>query len=248
VERFLAVPELAARDEIVFTNHRAVHGPAIADHTMAMLLALTRSLATTHDAKREARWSRDDDATRIALEGRTMLVVGLGGIGTEIAKRAHAFGMRVIALRRGDDPAPAFVERLGKPGELLAMLPEADVVAIAVPLTPETDGLFGPEAFAAMRKGSYLLNIARGKVVRTEALLAALREGRLAGAGLDVTDPEPLPSDHPLWKERNVIITPHIAADAELTTARAWALELENMRRFERGEALLNVVDKKAGY
>lgn len=248
VERFLAIPELAQREEIVFTNHRGVHGPTIADHTMALLLALTRDLPGSLAAQRDGRWLRESSAERVALEGRTMLVVGLGGIGTEIARRAHAFGMRVIATRRSDDPGPAFVERIGKPGELLAMLPEVDVVAIAVPLTAETKGLFGAEAFAAMPRGSYLINIARGGIVETDALLAALREGRLAGAGLDVTDPEPLPEDHPLWKEPRVIITPHVAGDAELTDERAWALVLENLRRFDRGEPLLNVVDVSVGY
>jgi phosphoglycerate dehydrogenase-like enzyme len=248
VDRFLAVPELVARDELLLTNYRGVHGPAIADHTMAMLLALTRDLPGSLAAQREQRWSREAERPRIALAGRTMLVVGLGGIGSEIAVRAHGMGMRVIATRRSVEPAPSYVERVGTPDQLRSMLAEADVVAIAVPLTAETEGLFDADLFAAMRKGSYLLNIARGKVVRTDALLAALREGHLAGAGLDVTDPEPLPADHPLWKEPNVIITAHIAADAELTEARGMELELENMRRFDRGEPLLNVVDKKAGY
>lgn len=248
VERHLEVPELIARDEILFTNLRGVSGPAIADHAMAMLLSLTRNLGAAHEAKEAGRWSRDDGADRVVLDGRTMLVVGLGGIGTEIAQRAHGFGMRVIATRRSDDAAPAFVQRVGKPSDLRSMLPEADVVAIAVPLTPETEGLFDAEAFAAMRKGSYLINIARGRVVDTDALLAALRDGRLAGAGLDVTEPEPLPPEHPLWKEPKVIITPHISADGALTQERAWAVKRENMRRFDRGEPLLNVVDKRAGY
>ncbi len=248
VDRFLAVPELVARDEIVLTNFRGVHGPAIADHSMAMLLALTRDMPGAVEAKREGTWSRDASMQRVALEGRTMLVVGLGGIGTEIAKRASGFGMRVIATRRGNDPAPSYVARVGKPSDLHAMLAEADVVAIAVPLTAETEGMFDAAAFAAMRKGSYLINIARGKVVVTDALMNALHDGTLAGAGLDVTDPEPLPAGHPLWKERNVVITAHVAADAQLTEARGMELEVENMRRFDRGEPLLNVVDKRLGY
>lgn len=248
VDRLLEVPELRGRDEVVLTNARAVHGPVIAEHVFAMLLQLTRDLGTAHDAQRDGRWSRDAGLERAALEGRTMLVVGLGGIGGEIAKRAHGFGMRVIATRRGTDPAPSYVERVGRPGDLLAMLPEADVVAIAVPLTAETEGLFDERAFAAMRKGSYLVNIARGKVVRTDALVAALRDGRLAGACLDVTDPEPLPPGHALWSFRNVVITPHIAADAALTEERARRLSGENLRRFGAGQPLLNVVDKRAGY
>jgi phosphoglycerate dehydrogenase-like enzyme len=248
VERVLAIPELRDRDEVVLTNFRAVHGPVIADHVFGLLLTLTRDLAAANDAKRDGKWVREPKLERIGLEGRTMLVVGLGGIGTEIARRASGFGMRVIATRRGDDRAPDFVERVGKPNELLAMLPEADVVAIAVPLTSETQGMFGPEAFAAMRKGSYLINIARGQVVSTDALVEALQSGHLGGAGLDVTDPEPLPAGHVLWSLPNVVITAHVAGDAELTDQRAGAIELENLRRFGAGDPLLNVVDKKAGY
>jgi phosphoglycerate dehydrogenase-like enzyme len=229
---------------------RGVHAPAIADHVFGMLLALTRDLPVHLAGRAEGRWSRQGSGALVpvALHGRTLLVVGLGGIGTEIARRGHGFGMRVLATRRGDDPAPAFVERVGKPQQLLAMLPEVDVVAIAVPLTAETRGLFDAAAFAAMKPRSYLVNIARGEVVDSDALLAALRSGKLAGACLDVTDPEPLPAGHPLWQLPNVVITPHVAARAELTGERRWILFRENLRRFDAGEPLLNVVDKQAGY
>ncbi len=247
VDRY--VPLLADNDRIVLTNMRAVHAPAIADHAFAMLLSLTRNLRFHAQSQAEASWSRGDEAPRsTALHGKTMLVVGIGGIGAEIAQRAHGFGMRVIAIRRSDAPAPDFVERVGKPADLHAMLPDADVVAICVPLTAETDGLFDTASFAAMKPGAYLINIARGRIVRTPALLAALDSGRLAGACLDVTDPEPLPADHPLWKRTNVIITPHTAADAEQTDERRWTLFRENIRRFGAGEPLLNCVDRQAGY
>ena len=177
-----------------------------------------------------------------------MLVVGLGGIGSEVAERAHGLKMRVIATRRSDAASPSWIERVGKPGDLLAMLPEADVVAICVPLTAETERLFDAKAFAAMKKGSYLVNVARGKIVDTQALLDTLEKGHLAGACLDVTDPEPLPPDHPLWKLRSVVITPHVSSDAELTDDRQWAAFKENFRRFGAGEPLLNVVDKSKGY
>jgi phosphoglycerate dehydrogenase-like enzyme len=250
VERYLAVKELADTERIVLTNMRGIHGPAIADHVFAMLLALTRDLPVHLAGRAEGRWKPEGSGVLrpIALKGRTLLVVGLGGIGTEIARRGHGFEMRVVGTRRGDDPAPDFVERVGKPQDLLALLPGADVVAIAVPLTPETTHLFDRAAFAAMKPGSYLVNIARGKVVDTDALLAALKSGKLAGACLDVTDPEPLPPDHPLWKLPNVVITPHVSSEAELTDERRFALLLENLRRFDAGEPLLNVVDKRAGY
>lgn len=249
VERYLALERLAKNDRIVLTNMRAAHGPAIADHSFAMLLTLTRNLRAFDAAQREGLWERDAEGARpIALQGRTMLVVGLGGIGSEVAQRAHGFGMRVIGTRRSDAPSAEWIERVGRPEDLLGMLPEADVVAVCVPLTPETEGMFDARAFSAMKPGSYLINIARGRIVRTDALLAALRSGRLAGACLDVTDPEPLPEGHPLWSEPNVVITPHVASDAELTEERALSLMVENLRRFDAGEPLLNVVDKEAGY
>jgi phosphoglycerate dehydrogenase-like enzyme len=240
---------LLETDRIVLTNMRAVHGPAIADHAMAMLLTLTRGMRHYGKSQETGQWNEDGPEPRpIALAGKTMLVVGIGGIGTEIGQRAHGFGMRVIATRRSDTPAPDFVEKVGKPGDLLKMLPEADVVAVCVPLTAETEGMFNAEAFSAMKKGSYLINIARGKIVRTDALVEALKSGKLAGACLDVTDPEPLPTGHELWAMKNVVITPHCAADSELTEERRRALYKENIRRFAAGEPLLNCVDKKAGY
>jgi phosphoglycerate dehydrogenase-like enzyme len=249
VDRYMSLAPLVENERLVLTNQRGAHGPAIADHCFAMLLTLTRDLRFFADQQREQKWAREGSGKQpFALEGRTMFVVGLGGIGTEVAERAHGFGMRVIATRRSGSDNPAFVERVGKPDEMLAMLPEADVVALCVPLTPETEGLFDARAFAALKPGAILINIARGKVVDTQALLEALDSGRLGGACLDVTDPEPLPDKHPLWRAQNVVITPHVAADAELTVERTWSLLRENVRRFGAGEPLLNVVDKRAGY
>ena len=250
VDRFVAIPELASNDRLLLTNMRGVSGPAIADHAFAMLLALTRDLPIHIAGRATGAWNKEGsaDLSPIALQDRTLLVVGLGGIGTEIARRGHGFGMRVIATRRTDEPAPAYVEQVGKPNELRAMLARADVVAICVPLTTETERMFDRDAFAAMKPQSYLINVARGRIVDTAALVEALASKRLAGACLDVTDPEPLPKDHPLWRMPNVLITPHVAARAELSEERGWALFRENVRRFDAGEPLLNVVDKQAGY
>lgn len=250
VDRYVQIPGID-NSRIVLTNSRAVHGPAIADHAFAMLLALSRDLPSYAKNQEQGKWrDRADDLEfrPFALQGKTILVVGLGGIGSEVAKRANGFGMRVIATRRSDAPSPAFVERVGKPQDLADMLPEADIVAICTPLTKETEKLFDAAMLAKMKTDAILINIARGKIVDTDALLAALQAGRLRGACLDVTDPEPLPSSHPLWKQPRVIITPHVAADAELTDEREWQLIDENMRRFGAGEPLLNVVDIKAGY
>ena len=247
VDRYLGIKPLMENDKLVLSNNRAVHGPAIADHAMAMLLSLTRNLKYYAKNQKQAKWARGGGES-IALQGKTMLVVGLGGIGTEIAQRANGFGMKVIGTRRSDRPSPDYVKRVGKPKDLLAMLPEADVVALAVPLTDETKNMLNKAAFDAMKPGAYLINIARGKVVNTDAMMKALKSGRLAGACLDVTDPEPLPANHELWKQANVIITPHIASHSEVTNKRRSALLVENLRRFGAGEPLLNVVDKKAGY
>ncbi|MGJ8632980.1 MAG: D-2-hydroxyacid dehydrogenase [Luteolibacter sp.] len=236
-------------DKIVLTNFRGVHGPAIADHAMAMLLYKTRNLDFYTDQQKKSTWSRGRAPKKaVTLEGKTMFVVGVGGIGTEIAKRAHGFGMRVIGTRRSDTPSPDFIEKTGKPDDLLAYLAEADVVALAVPLTPETENLLDEKAFAAMKPGTFLINIARGKVVNTDAMLKALDSGKLAAACLDVTDPEPLPKDSPLWSHPEVIITPHISSRSEVTDQRRAALLRENLRRFSSAEPLLNVVDKELGY
>lgn len=249
VERLVGRSGIAGNERIVLTNQKGASGPAIADHAFAMLLALTRNLRGEFEAQAAARWSRGEPATRpIALAEKTMLVVGLGGIGSEVAQRAHGFGMHVVATRRSDTPSPDWIERVGKPEELLTLLPRADVVAICVPLTKETERLFDERAFAAMKSGSFLINVARGKIVDTAALVHALESGRLAGACLDVTDPEPLPKESPLWAMKNVVITPHVASDAEISDQRSWSLLKENLRRFAAGEPLLNVVDVKAGY
>ena len=249
VDRYISIKPLMENDDLVLTNFRGIHGPAIADHSMAMLLSLTRNLDFYAANQRESNWNTDrTPVDSIALEGKTMMVVGLGGIGSEIAQRAHGFGMRVIGTRRSDTPSADYIERVGKPKDLLEMLPDADVVALAVPLVPETENLLDAKAFATMKEGAFLINIARGRVVDTDAMLAALKSGRLAGACLDVTEPEPLPSDHPLWQQPRVIITPHMAGRSAVTNQRRSALTLENLRRFGAGEPLLNVVDKKVGY
>lgn len=247
VERYLALEGIRENDALVLTNMAGAHGPAIAEHVFAMLLSLTRQLPRFHAAQARGEWSRGG-AGMTALSGRTLLVVGLGGIGTEVARRAHGFDMRVLATSRTAKEKPPFVLHLGLAGELDALLHEADVVVIAVPLTDETRGLFDARRLALMRPGAYLVNVARGEIVDSDALAAALAGGELAGACLDVTDPEPLPPGHALWSFDNVVITPHVSGRGEITEERRRALYRENLRRFAAGEPLLNTVDKEAGY
>lgn len=249
VERCVGVAGLAARG-IVVTNLQRTMGPPIAEHSIAMMMALARGLPQFGRSQQAARWDDGDAVTGRMREvgGRTMLVVGLGGIGTEVARRAHALGMRVIATRNSSREGPDFVARVGLSGELNALAAEADVVVNATPLTPETTGIFDSAFFAAMKPGGYFITVGRGASTKTDALVAALQSGRLAGAGLDVTDPEPLPADSPLWAMPNVIITPHVSASSDLQLERIAIVVAENLRRYAAGEPLLNVVDVARGY
>lgn len=248
VTRYLEWEGLRNNEDIILTNMKGVHGPAIAEHVFGMLLSLTRDLDAYRAAQDRAEWDRDAGSGMTTLAGRTMLVVGMGGIGSEIARRAKCFDMEVLATVRTARPAPPYCDELGTAADLDRFLPLADVVAVALPLTEETTDLFDAEKFALMKPGAFFINVGRGRIVVTDDLLAALDSEHLAGAGLDVTEPEPLPSDHPLWQSDRVLITPHVSSRAELTMERRWELFLENIRRFGAGEPLLNVVDKQAGY
>jgi phosphoglycerate dehydrogenase-like enzyme len=246
VERCVTIPGIAERG-IVLTNMQRTSGLPIAEHAIAMTMALARGLPRFIRAQQAGQWREDDSGMR-EIGGRTMLVVGLGGIGTEVARRAHGLGMRVIAIRNSSREGPAFVEKVGLPSEQLAFAAEADVVVNATPLTPETTGIFDRRFFAAMPKGGYFISVGRGQSTVTDDLVAALRSGQLGGAGLDVTDPEPLPQGHPLWAMSNVIISPHISAASDAQGERYWILIAENLRRYVAGEPLLNVVDIERGY
>ncbi|MDX2472514.1 MAG: D-2-hydroxyacid dehydrogenase [Candidatus Krumholzibacteria bacterium] len=250
VDGYLEIEGLRDNEQIVLTNMQGVHGPAIAEHVMGSLLALTRKLPQLHAAQREGRWDRQASAGATTLSGRTMFVVGMGGIGSQVARRAHAFDMKVLATVRNPDKKekPAYVDRMGGAADLDEFLAESEVVVVALPLTDETRGLFDAAAFARLPAGSWFVNIGRGPIVDTDALVGALESGHLAGAALDVTDPEPLPADHVLWTMDNVIITPHVASTASLTGERRWNIIRENVRRFAAGDDFVNVVDKKTGY
>lgn len=247
-ERCLAVEDVA-NGSIALTNMQKMASPVIGEHAIAMMLSLTRGLTQQAKSMPEGAWNRSigDDLGMISVDGKTVLVAGLGGIGTAAARRAAGLGMRVIATRNSSRSGPDYVDYVGLSDELFELATEADVVINALPLTPETQGLFDKEFFDAVKPGAFFINVARGSSVVTDDLVDALADGRIAGAGLDVTDPEPLPPDHPLWRMPNVIITPHVAwygNDRE----RQLALARENIRRFIAGDALLNVVDPGQGY
>ncbi len=245
VERY-CFPELVSSD-VALTNCKIIQGPNIADHAMGLLLALTRGLHRAIPSRAQEEWNRGAYQP-IELRGKTAVVLGVGGIGTQIAQRAHAFDMKVIGVDPKDMPLNYWISKIVSPDRLDSVLPEADVVFMAAPLTPESQGMMGRKQFALMKKRSYFIAVSRGKTYDSTALLEALSSGDLAGAGLDVTDPEPLPKGHLLWKCDNVIITPHIAGQSDAVQGRRMALILENVGRFVRGEQLINIVDKKKGY
>lgn len=248
VEDCVSVPALRERG-ILVTNMQRIMGPVIAEHATAMMLALTRRLDAFIPAQRERAWRPQAAEGRLTLvEGKTLLVVGLGGIGTEIARRGHALGMRVIATRASGRTGPEFVSYVGLPDELLKLASEADVIVNATPLTPETTDIFDADFFAQMKPTAYFINIARGKSVVTSALVDALENGKIAGAGLDVTEPEPLPPNHPLWTLPNVIITPHVAGRSHLGFSAQMDVVVENVKRYVAGDRMLSVVDLSRGY
>jgi phosphoglycerate dehydrogenase-like enzyme len=232
---------------IILTNNKIVQGPEIADHALAMLLMLSRNLYALYKNDQQQIWN-PRSFHGIELRGKTAVVIGVGGIGTQIALRANAFGMTVIGVDREDKPFLPFVERFVKPDQLDSVLPQADVVFTSVPDTPQSRKMMGASQFALMKKNSYFIAVSRGKIYDMGGLVKALDEKRLAGAGVDVTDPEPLPKDHALWKFENAIITPHIAGRSDRDAERMVGTIQENIRRFVAGKPMINVVDKKKGY
>jgi phosphoglycerate dehydrogenase-like enzyme len=241
-----AVPLLKGTD-VTLTSLKVTLGPEVADHAMALLLSLTRGLYQTIPAR--GKWEAPRGVRQMTeLNGKTAVIVGVGGVGTQIAMRANAFGMTVIGVDPKDAPPATFIKQMVKPNQMDSVLPQADVVFITVPETPTTKGMIGATQFREMKKGAYFIAVSRGTVYSMDALVETMTSGHLAGAGLDVTDPEPLPSTHPIWKFENVVITPHIAGASDVSFGRVLELLKENIRHFAAGEPLVNVIDKDKGY
>ena len=249
VELCMAVPAVRSRG-LLMTNMRGVDSAAIAEHAVAMTMALAHGLDTFAVDTSKGIWSREHgSATAMqSLEGKTMLVVGLGGIGTEVAMKAHGLGMKVVATRGKEHTKPDFVSYVGLANEMPALAKTADVIVNCVPLTTETTGIYNAAFFATLKPTAYFINVARGASAVTADLANALDEHRLAGAGLDVVDPEPLPPDNPLWHAPHVIISPHISSRSDLPGEARWTLAVENLRRYTNGEKMLSVVDLNKGY
>lgn len=243
VERFL-FPEMV-RHPAVMTNARGVAAASIAEHAFALILAFTRRLPLAFRHQQERKWAH---TSLIEICGQTLGIVGLGRVGREVARRAAGFGLRVLAVDLNPVDPPETVAHLWPLERLSDLFTEADIVVNCAPYTARTAGMIGREQFARMKSSALFLNISRGRVVDQEALVAALQEGRIAGAALDVVDPEPLPEDSPLWDMPNVILTAHSASSSQQVSQRLLDLFCENLRRYVAGEPLLNVVDKEAGF
>lgn len=229
-------------DGVIVTNGGGSWSPAVGEHAMAMLLALVRRL---HDAVRDqqqSRWDKGLAAKVGTVEGSTMVIVGFGSIGKQLAKRARPFGIRIIGVSRSAKPDP-LADEVCTIDDLNSVLPRADIVALAIPATPLTIGLFGKAQFDACKPGALLINVARGNVVDPEALHEALTSGKLGGAGLDVTEPEPLPAASPLWRMPNVIITPHVGgASGTEGRKRLVAIVGTNLQNLAAGRPLDHLV------
>lgn len=240
-------PGVLAGDTLL-TNATGAYGLAIAEHMLGMLLELFKKLELYRDAQKSGAW-QSQGAVK-AVYGSTVLVLGMGDIGGEFAARCKALGAKVIGVRRSPRPCPEYADEVHLLEDLDSLLPQADVVAVTLPGTDATRGLMSRERLAKMKEGAVLLNVGRGFIVDTEALCDALERGHLSGAGVDVTDPEPLPPTHRLWNIPTAVVTPHISGFYHLreTHERIVGIFLENLRHFQAGEPLRNLVDFATGY
>jgi phosphoglycerate dehydrogenase-like enzyme len=243
VEGFM-YPAFKASD-VILTNCRGLYGTQIAEHAFALLLSLTRQIPAQLEFMKTKHWER---VPCIELSGMTMGILGLGGIGRAIAARARPFEFEIVAADVEPIDKPDTVSELFGLDELATFLAQTNILMVCCPSTPETHKLLSHAQFDQMPNGSYIVNVSRGKVVDEEALIVALRSGKLAGAGLDVTYTEPCPPENPLWEQENVILTSHSAGASQHIRRRAMQLFIDNLHRYVAGEPLVNVVDKQKGY
>lgn len=244
------LPKELMEHSCVLTNMQRVYAPVIAESAVGLLLSLTRGLAQNSiPLFKERKWGRGSSVPLIDLYEKTIGIVGMGGIGSETARRLHyGFEMRVLAVDPKPLPKPVFVAELREPAWLMEMVPQVDVLMSAAPLTRETAKMFNEKIFRSMKPTAYFINVSRGGLVDQDALVRALKEKWIQGAGLDVTTPEPLPPESPLWDCPNLVISPHNSGAAPIRQVRLVSLVAENVRRYSNALPLLNVVDKKRGY
>jgi phosphoglycerate dehydrogenase-like enzyme len=242
-----ALCPLAKELGIKVTNLAGLYGPTIAEHAIALMLILSRNLQLAQRNQAGRKWDRTVANTMRDLHGKTLAVVGLGNIGQNIARLAKGFGMRVVGVRRTPRPTP-FTDRVYPVAEMKPMLAEADYIAVAAPLTRETDGMLGPAELQAVRPGAFYVNVSRGSIAQEAALLEALQARRLAGAGLDVFAVEPLPEQHPFWTMPNVIVSPHFSGETCNTGCLPSQRFARNLRNYLATRDLEGPVNLDLGY
>jgi len=253
-EDSLRAHELMLQRGTVLTNQRGVNSIAVSEHALSLMLALIQGVDIHIRRQDKGIWGRfftdrvKDPHIDWELDGRTLLIAGLGTIGTEIARRANALGMRVIATRNSSRDGPDFVDYVGLAHELNDLAAEADVVLSQLPLTAETHEIFDTDFFEIMKPSAYFINMGRGRHVVMDDLVDALRQDKIAGAALEALEPEPLPPGHPLWTMPRVIITPHVSDYSDKHEDTVWQLYRENLRRYVAGDKLLNVINMEKGY
>jgi phosphoglycerate dehydrogenase-like enzyme len=236
------------REGTVLTNASGAYGLAISEYMLGVLLEMYKNLHFYRDNQSASKWQYVGQVK--AIFHSTALVVGLGDIGGEFAKRLKALGAYTIGIRRKDTDKPEYLDELHLMEDLETLLPKADIVALSLPSTPLTNQIINRKTLSLMKKDAVLINVGRGTAIDTEALCDALENGQLLGAAMDVTDPEPLPSDHRLWKIKNVVITPHVSGGYSLeeTRNRIINISAENLEAFLNGKKMRNIVDFSAGY
>lgn len=238
--------------DVILTNARDVHGPVVAEHVIALIFALAKQIPQAVRLQQQHIWGQElmwRESRPRELAGATLGLVGLGSIGRAVAQHAKALGMRVIAVREHPEKGSVpNVELVFPSSQLDDLLSQSDYVVLAVPVTPSTQGLIGSEQIVRMRSDACLINVGRGSLVDEAALVKTLREHTIRGAALDVFETEPLPASSPLWDLENLLITPHTAGMTEKLWERHYTLFFENLRRYQSGEPLLALVDKKSGY
>lgn len=248
VEFVARIPELVNSD-IILTNTRGAHGPSIGEHTFALLLAMTRHIPESLDQDRRHHWERGAlYRTAREIGGLTMGIIGFGALGKGVAMRAPAFDLKVLAVDAQAVDGAGLVEEVWPVSRLDDLLAASDIVVVTAPLTPETHHMIGAEQLARMKHDAYLIVVSRGGIVVEDALIEALKDGKLAGAALDVTEQEPLPADSPLWETPRLLMTPHLAGASARKERRCVEIFKENLLRYQQGDALINVVDKSRGY
>jgi D-2-hydroxyacid dehydrogenase (NADP+) len=243
VDRYM-VPEFIESD-IILINSKGVHAGPVADHAMAMLLALSQDFQNAYANQSKRLWI---DLSPTRLEGKTVGLLGLGAIGQALAKRCKAFDLKVLGIRRNPDSSVEFVDQVFSIDSVDKVLAESDFVISSLPLTKETHHFLSKREFSLMKSSSFFINVGRGPVVNEEDLIEALRKGEIKGAGLDVFEEEPLDAQSPLWEMPNVLITPHSAGNDPDNWRKTMDIFVENLRRWQEGKPLINVVDKKRGY